>query len=113
MIFLIGLLIAIFVVPDSWTIPVIGVAAILEVSETAITWWWSRRAAPKVGPETLIGKTARVVEPCRPIGRVRVRGEIWRARCDAGADPDDVVRVVDREKLTLVVEPATTVPPAL
>jgi membrane-bound ClpP family serine protease len=111
-IFLIGFLIAIFVVPDEWTVPVIVVAAVLEISETAITWWWSRRAAPKVGPETLIGSTGRVVESCRPQGTVRVNGVIWRALCEAGAEPDDVVRVVNREKLTLVVEPATEVPPA-
>jgi membrane-bound serine protease (ClpP class) len=111
-IFLIGFVIAIFVVPDEWTVPVIVVAAVLEISETAITWWWSRRAAPKVGPETLIGSMGRVVEACRPHGTVRVNGEIWRARCDAGADADEIVRVVDREKLTLLVEPAAEVPPA-
>jgi membrane-bound ClpP family serine protease len=110
-ILLTGVLIGLFVVPDEWTVPVILAAGILEITETAITWWWSRRAAPKVGPETLIGATARVIQPCRPVGQVRLRGEVWQARCEAGVDRDDVVRVVGRDRLTLVVEPATEVPP--
>jgi membrane-bound serine protease (ClpP class) len=99
-----GILIAIFVVPDPWTLPVIGLAVVVEVSETLFTLWWSRRAPPKVGPETLIGSTGRVVEPLRPIGRVRVRGEVWRARSDEELGADVRVRVTDRSRLTLTVE---------
>ncbi len=106
-----GVLIGLFVVPDQWTAPVIVVAAILEVSETAVTWWWSRRGAPKVGPETLIGAVGRVVQPCRPLGQVRVRGEVWQARCDSGASRDEEVRVVGRDRLILIVEPTAQVPP--
>jgi membrane protein implicated in regulation of membrane protease activity len=47
-----------------------------------------------------------VVAPCRPWGRVRLDGEDWAARCTAGADPGDRVRVLAVEQLTLVVEPA-------
>ena len=107
MIFLIGLAIALFVVPDAWTIPAIAVAAVLEVAETVLTWRWSRRGRPKVGPETLVGATGRVVEPCRPNGTVRVDGVVWQARCEPGADPDDLVRVIGRDGLRLIVEPLT------
>jgi len=100
-----GILIGIFVVPDAWTIPVIAIAAVLELSETLFTFWWSRRAPPKVGPETLIGATGRVVEELRPIGRVRVRGETWRARGREEISTGTRVRVTDRDRLTLVVEP--------
>lgn len=110
MIFVTGLLIAIFLVPDPWTVPVIVGAAVLEITETLGTWWWSRRGAPKVGPETLIGATGRVVDPCRPVGQVRVKGEVWGARCDAGADRDDLVRVTGRDGLTLLVEPMSERP---
>ncbi len=109
MILLTGIAIAVFVVPDAWTLPVIGLAVAVEVSETAFTLWWSRRAPPKVGPETLIGSTGRVVEPLRPIGRVRVRGEVWRARSDAAIDHGARIRVTDRDRLTLLVEPADEV----
>ena len=42
---------------------------------------------------------------CRPLGEVSVRGEIWQARCEAGADAGDIVRIVGLDGLTLVVEP--------
>ena len=70
---------------------------------------WNRTVRHKrkvVGAQTLIGKNATVTEPCRPTGQVRLDGEIWEARCEAGADPGDTVRVVGRDELTLVVEPA-------
>jgi membrane-bound serine protease (ClpP class) len=63
----------------------------------------NRRRA--VGAETLIGQTAVVTEPCRPVGQVRLRGEIWEARCQAGAGAGAEVRVIGRDNLTLVVEP--------
>lgn len=69
---------------------------------------WNRkvRKQPKaVDAETLIGREAVVSEPCRPRGQVRLDGEIWEARCDAGADRGQRVRIVGRERLTLVVEP--------
>jgi membrane protein implicated in regulation of membrane protease activity len=65
----------------------------------------NRRKA--VGAQTLIGKEAVVTTPCRPDGQVRLDGEIWAARSAAGASPGDRVRVVGREKLTLLVEPAS------
>lgn len=59
-----------------------------------------------VGAQTLIGKDAVVSTPCRPVGQVRLDGEIWEARCDAGASPGDQVRVTGRKGLTLLVEAA-------
>jgi membrane protein implicated in regulation of membrane protease activity len=104
-IFLTGIALALFVVPEAWRIPVVAGFAILEVVETAVTWQISRRGAPKVGPETLIGAIGRVVKNCRPDGSVRVRGEIWLARCESGASVGQRVRVVGRERLTLLLEP--------
>ena len=49
-----------------------------------------------------------VVVACRPLGQVRIDGELWRARCEEGADPGDEI-VVERldPELLLVVRRAT------
>jgi membrane-bound serine protease (ClpP class) len=70
---------------------------------------WNRTVKNKrkaVGAQTLIGKEAVVMTPCRPRGQVRLNGEIWEARCEAGAGPGETVRVVGRDNLTLLVERA-------
>lgn len=101
----IAIVLAIFVVPDAWDVPVIAVGATLEVAELGFEVWLSRRRRPTVGPETLIGQTGEVIALCRPLGQVRVAGEPWLARCDVGADVGESVTVRGREGLTLVVEP--------
>ncbi len=105
MILLIGIGLAIFVLPDGWGIPVVIVAGILEFVETSATWHWSRRGKAKAGPEALIGGSGRAITECRPEGMVRVRGEDWRARCEAGVAAGHQIRVVGRDQLTLLVEP--------
>lgn len=70
---------------------------------------WNRTVKHRrkaVGAQTLIGREAVVSAPCRPIGQVRLDGEIWAARCNAGASPGDRVRVIGRERLMLLVEAA-------
>ena len=39
---------------------------------------------PEVGPESLIGRTAVVVEDLTPEGLVKINGELWRAECVNG-----------------------------
>lgn len=104
MIFLLGVVLAIFVFPDGWEIPVIIGFGVLEIAETTITWRLSQLWAPRVGPETLIGARGRAITACRPSGTVRVQGEEWQARCEDGVDAGNQVRVVARERLTLIVE---------
>lgn len=113
MIAILGIFIGLFVVPDAWTIPVIAGALMLEAVETFVSRRIARRfGPPRVGPERVIGQKGRVTEPCRPRGRVQVRGESWLAHCEAGANQDDAVRVTDREGLILHVEPLTPPPGA-
>jgi membrane-bound serine protease (ClpP class) len=104
-ILLTGIALAFFVVPEAWRVPVLIGFAILELTETVVTWRLSRRGAPKVGAETLIGATGRVVTACRPAGTVRVRGDIWQAYSDTEIAAGQPVRVHGRDKLTLFVEP--------
>jgi membrane-bound serine protease (ClpP class) len=101
-----ALLLAVFVLPVEWAIPVVILGAVVEVGETFFWLWYSRRRKAQVGIETLIGEPAEVVTRCAPLGQVRLQGEIWRARCDEGAERGQHVRVTAIEELTLVVERA-------
>jgi membrane-bound serine protease (ClpP class) len=98
-----AILLAIFVLPPAWRIPVVLAGGAIEVGESMFWIWLSKRRRPSVGVETLVGASATVVTPCRPLGQVRVQGELWQARCDEGADPGDAVRVENVDGLTLVV----------
>jgi membrane-bound serine protease (ClpP class) len=99
-----AIILALFVVPSPWDVLLVLGAIVVEVGETAFWIHLSKRRRPQVGAETLIGASASVVTPCRPVGQVRVHGELWQARCDEGADRGDTVRVRGLEGLTLVVE---------
>ena len=101
-----AILLALFVLPQPWGVVAVLAALVVEIGETAFWVWLSKRGKPQVGAEALIGARGEVVEPCRPLGSVRVAGELWRARCEAGAGRGDVVRVQALEGLTLLVEPA-------
>ena len=98
-----AILLAIFVLPPAWRIPVVVVGGAIEIGESFFWIWLSKRRRPSVGVETLIGAHAAVVTPCRPLGQVRVQGELWQARCDDGADLGDEVQVDDVDGLTLAV----------
>ena len=90
--------------PLDWI--VVGLAAVVEIGETAFWFWYSNQRRARVGAETLVGRSAVVVLPCFPDGQVKLDGELWGARCDAGAGTDSEVVVRGLEGLTLVVEPA-------
>jgi membrane-bound serine protease (ClpP class) len=65
----------------------------------------TQRRPARTGREGMIGLTGRTLEPLEPTGRVRVHGEIWRARAEGGTiGRDKKVQVVGVEELTLVVE---------
>ena len=103
MLFLVALGLAVFVLPSPWSWVGVGLGASIELVEAWFWWWLSHRRRPAVGVETLLGATATTLRSCRPHGQVRVRGEIWQARCDAGVDADAAVEVIAVEGLTLVV----------
>ena len=102
---IIALALALFVLPAPWNVAVVVAAAVWELATALGGLWWSQRHAAKVGAEAMMGREVEVRRACRPLGEVRVRGEIWQARCEAGADAGDSVRIVGLDGLTLLVEP--------
>lgn len=101
----VALLLAFFVLDGPWDVLVVVGALVLEVGEIVFWFWYSKRRRVQVGAETFIGRPAVVITECRPLGQVRVDGEIWAARCDSGADVGTTVRVEGLEGLTLLVRP--------
>jgi membrane protein implicated in regulation of membrane protease activity len=89
-----------------WNLLAFGIAGILGIGELFAWNRTVRHRRKQVGAQTLIGRIAIVVSPCRPLGQVRVDGETWAARSATGATTDDKVSIVGRERLTLIVEPA-------
>jgi len=104
MLILLAIALLIFV-PSPWNL--VGFIVVLPLWLLELAGWnrTVKRRRRVVGVQTLIGKEASVITPCRPNGQVRVNGEIWEARCAAGASSGDTVRVVGLDGLTLIVEP--------
>ena len=95
MLTLIALVIALLFVSSPWGVMLVVAAAIVDIAETGMFVWWSRRAAPlgrrPSGPRRLVGRTgvalARLDARHGAGGQVRVDGEIWNARSDEPIDP--------------------------
>jgi membrane-bound serine protease (ClpP class) len=93
-----------FLLPHPWNI--VGFVALVPVWILELIGWnrTMRNRKKVVGAQTLIDREAVVIRECNPRGQVRIDGEIWEARCDERAEVGDTVRVVDRDRLTLIVE---------
>ena len=103
---MIAVLLAIFVLPAPWGLVAIAIAAILDITETGVFIWWSKRRKAAVGVDVLVGKTGVAVDALWHEGQVKVNGEIWKARCDRGCDTGTAVVVRAIDGLTLEVDPA-------
>jgi membrane protein implicated in regulation of membrane protease activity len=99
-----AIVVAVVWLPTGWGIVVVAAAAAFELAEAGFWIWLSRRRKAVTGAEALPGSPGVVTVACRPEGQVRVAGELWRARCEEGADVGDTI-VVERldPELTLVV----------
>ena len=102
--FLLLAFVLLIVLDSPWNIVGFGTCFVLFIGELLFWNRTVRRKPATVGAHTLVGREATVTSPCRPEGQVQLDGEIWQARCAAGADVGDSVRVVSRDRLMLVVE---------
>ena len=107
MLLLIALLLAIFLLPSPWGFVAVAVALVIDVVEVSVGLWYSKRRRATVGIDALVGVTGVAVGDLSPDGQVKVNGEIWRARCEAGCDAGATVVVRAVHVLTLEVEPAS------
>lgn len=101
---LLALLLAILVLEEPWTWVAVVLGAGWELAETILLVRWSQKRRAAVGSEALVGRAAVVASDCRPEGQVRVAGELWRARCEAGAAAGEEVVVRAVHGLMLEVE---------
>jgi membrane-bound serine protease (ClpP class) len=90
----------------SWTLigsfAVVSAAFFMVVATLVV----KSRGRPVVsGPEHMIGDMGQVIDWEGETGRVRVQGEIWKARATEALKPGRQVRVQRIEGLTLVVQP--------
>jgi membrane-bound serine protease (ClpP class) len=65
----------------------------------------SRRRPTVIGEEALLAAKGEAIAWQVTEGKVRVNGEIWRARAAGPVQPGAHVKVIDRDGLVLVVEP--------
>ena len=98
-------IVGLLLLPSPWGVVALGAAVAVEVLEVLFWRRFLRRYRLQVGPETLLGMRAEVVQPCLPVGVVRVRGELWNARASAPVDAGQTVIVSGMDGLTLRVEP--------
>lgn len=91
----------------------IAVALVLWIAkDIALYPMLAKSYEQRKGPDRLVGSSAVVTEPLVPEGWVRAGGELWRARASSGSIPaGSEVRIVEVERLTLVVD-AITPPPS-
>jgi membrane-bound serine protease (ClpP class) len=83
-------------------VAVITAALIFGVIAAALK---ARERPTVTGAEELLGSVAQVLDWRGSEGSVRVHGEIWAAHSERPLNPGDSVRVVGRDRLTLIVEP--------
>jgi membrane protein implicated in regulation of membrane protease activity len=98
-----AVVLAVFVLPPVWGVVAIAAGIVIEVAELGFWVRFLRRYRVRTGAEGLVGASAEVIEACDPRGRVRLRGEIWHARCAEGAGVGERVTVTAVHGLTLEV----------
>jgi membrane-bound serine protease (ClpP class) len=106
----VAIVLALIFLPWPWNLVMILGGLVIEVGELAWGLSLARRWKPKTGAEAMIGEQATVVTACRPLGEVRVQGELWQARCDEAADAGETVRIERLDGLTLVVTRGSRTP---
>ncbi|MGZ4414557.1 MAG: NfeD family protein [Gaiellaceae bacterium] len=100
---ILGVVVAVFVLPPSWGTVLLLAVIVWEMIEKLFWIRLIRRYPVVVGSEALIGMSVIATTVCRPEGRVRLQGENWQARCNTGAQPGETLVVEGVDRITLIV----------
>jgi membrane protein implicated in regulation of membrane protease activity len=107
--FAIGTALAFAFLDPPWRWLAIGSLAAVEALEIMV-WLRLRRLRSMTGTEAMVGAKGRALTDCAPDGQVRVKGQIWRARCPDGTAAGDDVVVTKVDGLRLEVRRAALRP---
>jgi membrane-bound serine protease (ClpP class) len=77
-------IVGLFILPSPWNVLLFGLAVFFEVGEVYLWIRFLERYRVRGGVEGMLGARATVIQACDPDGLVRVRGEVWKARTEAG-----------------------------
>jgi membrane-bound serine protease (ClpP class) len=102
--FVIGTLIAIYFLDGVWKWALIAAVALLELAEIGLWLKW-RKVTSSTGAEGMVGMSGVALSDCKPDGQVKVKGQIWKARCDQGVAAGEGVSVLAVDGLRLDVAP--------
>jgi membrane-bound serine protease (ClpP class) len=102
---IVALALALLFLSWPWNAVLVGSAALLDVSETAVLLRWSKRRRAPVGAEALIGQAGVAATPLSPDGQIRIQGELWQARSVMPVPVGASVVVRGAEGFVLEVEP--------
>lgn len=87
---------------------VVGLSIVFALLILLVIWLYARARHKRVhtGTQGLIGRRCSAMEDFDGLGRVRLHGETWQARCDVPVRKDDVLIVVACQGLTVQVRHA-------
>ena len=95
-----------FIFLDGWMrYALIAGGALIEIVEIFVWLRW-RKVGPRSGVETMVGMTGVAITDCDPEGQIKVKGQIWKARCVEGVIAGSTVRVTAVDGLRLDVAAA-------
>jgi membrane-bound ClpP family serine protease len=70
-----------------------------------IVMFWAMRAKSKTGPEAMVGENALVIKDIDPEGKVKIRGELWRAIAqDSKITAGKEVKILKVRGMVLIVK---------
>ena len=100
----VGIILAVIFLDGWWRIAAIGALLVFEVIEISIWLRWRKRRSI-TGAETMVGEKGLAVTDCRPVGQVRLKGQLWSATCPRGVGSGETVVVIAVRGVRLEVAP--------